>query len=96
MRVLPESLANFDVLRRKSRDRKSETLALAKMHEENARECNAGGDSKGFKQHLEVSIDHFLHADNVKGAVSCLIKTSQFLRAASKCSRPSFITKQFY
>ena len=73
---------------RKAGDKRAETVALARMQEENARRCSANGDQAGFKEHLEAAINHFIHVSMRTDASRCLVRMQAFSRAASVLFMP--------
>ena len=72
---------------RKAGDKQAEIIALARMQEDDARQSNASGDVEGFKAHLEAAISHFSHARLFEDASRCLIRMSDFDRAARELSQ---------
>jgi len=68
----------------KAQDHRGETIARAKIHEEDGRICAAQDDSEGFRQNLEAAVGLFLELNLIGEASSSLERMAQFERAAGE------------
>jgi len=68
----------------KAQDHRGETIARAKIHEEDGRICAAEDDVEGFRQNLEAAVGLFLEMNLIGEASRNLVRMAEFERAAGE------------
>ncbi len=68
----------------KAKDHRGETIARAKIYEEDGRICDAEDDIEGFRQNLEAAVGLFLEMNLIGEASRNLVRMAQFERAAGE------------
>ena len=66
----------------KAQDRRGETIARAKIHEEDGRICFAQADVDGFRHNLEIAVGLFLEMNLLGEASRNLERMGETERAA--------------